>query len=221
MKERSAPERAYTGVLGWIRRLYEWVEDLAGKRHAVRALFLLAAAESIVFPIPADVLLIALCVGRPKRSFYFAAVCTLGSVLGAIVGYSLGYWMWYEGGGGAVEFSAVAEFFFRVIPGFTVEQFENVRQLYNQYDFWAIFAAGFTPLPYKLFTVTAGVFQLNIATFLLASLVSRAARFFLVGGLFFVFGRTIKSFVDRYLEPLAVAFTILLIGGFVAVKYLL
>jgi membrane protein YqaA with SNARE-associated domain len=222
MQERSTPERSVFGILRWIRRLYEWVEQLAAGRHAVWALFLLAAAESIVFPIPVDVLLIALCVGRPKRSFYFAAVCTVGSVLGALGGYALGFWMWYEGGGTVpVEFSSLAHFFFQTIPGFTVERFEQVQQLYNRYDFWAIFAAGFTPLPYKLFTVTAGVFQLHLATFLLASVFSRAARFFLVGGLFFAFGRPIKSFVDRYLEALAITFTLLLIGGFLAVEYVL
>ena len=221
MQERSTSERSGAGVSNWIRRLYAWVEQLADKPHAVRALFLLAAAESIVFPIPVDVLLIALCVGRPKRSFYFAAVCTVGSVLGALGGYALGFWMWYEGGPAAAEFSELAHFFFQTIPGFTVERFQHVQQLYNQYDFWAIFAAGFTPLPYKLFTVTAGVFQLNVVTFALASLVSRAARFFLVGGLFFAFGRPIKSFIDRYLELLAVGFTVLLIGGFLAVEYLL
>ncbi len=221
MPERSTSERSYLGVSGWIRGLYEWVEQLADNRHAVRALFLLAVAESIFFPIPVDVLLIALCVGLPKRSFYFAAVCTAGSVLGALGGYALGFWMWYETGTGASEFSQLAQFFFTTIPGFTVEQFQHVQQLYNQYDFWAIFAAGFTPLPYKLFTVTAGVFQLNIVTFLLASVVSRAARFFLVGGLFYAFGRPIKSFIDRYLELLAIAFTVLLVGGFLAVEYLL
>lgn len=222
MQERSTSERSPLSILRWIRRLYEWVEQLAGSRHAVWALFLLAAAESVVFPIPVDVLLIALCVGRPKRSFYFAAVCTVGSVLGALGGYALGFWMWYEGGGAVPpEFSELALFFFQTVPGFTVERFNHVQLLYNQYDFWAIFAAGFTPLPYKLFTVTAGVFQLNLATFLIASVISRAARFFLVGGLFFAFGRTIKTFVDRYLELLAVGFMLLLIGGFVAVEYLL
>lgn len=220
----------YSGFGGWMRRLYDWTEHLAESRYSLYVLVLVAAAESIVFPIPVDVLLVALCVGRPRRSLLFAGLCTVGSVAGAVGGYAIGYWMWYAGGaaaGGAgaalassPEFSGLARFFFETVPGFTEERFFRVQELYRQYEFWAIFAAGFTPLPYKVFTVTAGVFNLPVYTFLLASLLSRAARFFLVGGLFRWFGAPIKSFVDRYLEALSVTFLVLLVGGFLVLKYL-
>lgn len=226
---RQAADR-YRGWGGWIRRLYDWTEDLADSRYSLYLLVAIAAAESIIFPIPADVLLIALCVGRPKKSLLFAGLCTIGSVGGAIGGYAIGHWMWYAAGGaagagtamgGAAEFSALAQFFFDTVPGFTEERFFRVQDLYRRYEFWAIFTAGFTPLPYKVFTVTAGVFALPVHTFLLASLLSRAGRFFLVGGLFRWFGPQIKIFVDRYLEVLSVVFVILLVGGFVVLKYLL
>ncbi len=213
--------RSYSGPAGWLYWLKDWVEGLAAKRHAVALLFVLAAAESVFFPIPVDVLLIALCVSLPRRSFWFAAVCTAGSVLGAFGGYAIGYFLWYHGAGDAQTYSGLAQFFYDHVPGFTEANFEAVAAKYRELGFWAIFAGGFTPLPYKLFTITAGIVQLNLATFFLASLVSRAARFFLVGALFFFFGRPIKAFIDRYLGWLTIAFVVLLVGGFVLLKYAL
>lgn len=203
---------------GLFRRLNSWVERLAEGPNGVRALFLLAVAESIFFPIPVDVLLIALCVGIPARSFRFALVCTIGSVLGGILGYQIGAWLWYDATG---EFSRLAIFFLDVVPGFTEETFEAVQSLYREYDFIAVFAAGFTPLPYKVFTITAGVFDVSLPVFTLASLVSRAGRFFLVGALFYFFGAPIKRFIDKYLEILSIAFLILLIGSFLLLKYVI
>lgn len=222
MTDTLTTPRTYTGLIGWLYRLKDWVESLAQRRHAVVILFVLAACESVFFPIPVDVLLIALCVSVPKRSFWFAAVCTAGSVLGAFIGYAIGYWLWYDTvGADAQTFSGLARFFFDHIPGFTEPAFEAVRAKYEAYDFWIVFTGGFTPLPFKLFTISAGVFQLNLLGFGLAALVSRASRFFLVAALFYFFGEPIKAFIDRYLGWLTLAFTILLIGGFVALKYLL
>ena len=222
MTETLTPDERYSGLVGWLYRLKDWVEGLAQKRHAVAILFVLAFCESIFFPIPVDVLLIALCVSVPTRSFWFAAVCTAGSVLGAFGGYAIGYWLWYDAVGTDVQaYSGLAEFFFAHVPGFTEANFEAVAAKYRELGFAAIFAGGFTPLPYKLFTITAGIVQLNLATFFGASLISRAARFFLVGALFFFFGKPIKAFIDRYLGWLTIAFVVLLIGGFMALKYVL
>ena len=118
-----------------MRATQAWVEGLADKSYAVPALFILAAAESIFFPIPADVLLIALCVSKPKTSLRFAAVCTIGSVLGGAVGYSIGYWLWYDIGAGADVFSATARFFFDHVPGFNLDVFRSVQGMYQEYDF--------------------------------------------------------------------------------------
>ena len=217
-----SPARSYTGILGWLHALKDWVESLAEKRFAVAVLFGLAFIESIFFPIPVDVLLIALCVSVPTRSFWFASVCTAGSVLGAFGGYALGYWLWYEGAGSDMQaYSGLATFFFDNIPGFTEANFEAVAIKYRELGFWAIFTGGFTPLPYKVFTISGGIVQLNLATFFLASLISRGLRFSLVGGLFYFFGEPIKAFIDKYLGWLTIAFVVLLVGGFLALEYVL
>ena len=218
----ALPTRSYSGVLGWLHALKDWVEGLAEKRFAVAILLGLAFIESIFFPIPVDVLLIALCVSVPNRSYWFAAVCTVGSVLGAFGGYAIGYWLWYEAiGTDAQAYSGLATFFFDHLPGFTEANFEAVATKYRELGFWAIFAGGFTPLPYKVFTISAGIVQLNLATFFAASVISRGLRFFLVATLFYLFGKPIKAFIDKYLGWLTIAFVVLLIGGFIALEYVL
>jgi membrane protein YqaA with SNARE-associated domain len=200
------------------KRLYNWILHWADTRWGVPALFCLAFAESSFFPIPPDVLLIALCLGLVSKSFRYATVCTVGSVTGALCGYALGYFLWQTPSG---EFTSIANFFFDTIPGFTVEQFDYIRSLYEQYDFWIIFTAGFTPIPYKLFTITSGVFDIDLIMFTIASIISRGLRFFLIGWLIWKFGAPIKSFIDKYFNLLAIAFTVLLIGGFLLIKYIL
>ncbi len=200
------------------RRLYDWVLGWASSKWGAFALFIFAFAESSFFPIPPDVLLIALCLGATTRSFRYAAICTVGSILGAMFGYAIGFFAWQNAAG---DFTAVADFFFRVIPGFTHETYEDISRMYEQYNFWLVFTGGFTPLPYKLITITAGVFDINFYMFVIASIVSRGMRFFLVAGLIWKFGAPIKAFIDKYFNLLAIAFTILLIGGFIAIKYLI
>jgi len=139
-------------------------------------------------------------------------------VLGAFVGYALGYYAWIADNG---EFTAFAMFFFNNIPGFTVDLYQTIKVLFNKWDFWVIFTAGFTPIPYKVFTVTAGVFDLNLIMFFIASVISRGARFFLVAFLIWKFGPDIKRFIEKYFNSLAMGFTVLLIGGFVLIKYLI
>jgi len=201
-----------------VRKLYDWVLHWAHTPYGLPALFILAFAESSFFPIPPDVLLIALAVSIPAKSFRFAAVCTAGSVIGGIFGYALGYKLWYNGNG---DFTPFANLFFTYIPGFTTEIFEKVRQMYNDNAFWAVFTAGFTPIPYKVFTITGGVCKINFTIFITASIISRALRFFLVAGIIYKFGSPITRWIDKYFNKLAILFTILLIGGFITVKALL
>lgn len=202
--------------MNFLRRIYDWVLHWAETPWGTWALFLLAFAESSFFPVPPDVLLIALCLGLPSRSFRYAAVCTAGSVLGAVGGYLLGHFAWMSGG----EFTAFANFFFDHIPGFTHEVYEQIKQLYGEYSFWVVFSAAFTPIPYKVFTIAAGVFDINLLGFVLTSIVGRGMRFFLISFLIWKFGPTVKGFIDKYFNLLAISFTVLLIGGFVAAKYL-
>lgn len=199
-----------------VKRLYDWMLSWGDSRWGALALFLFAFAESSFFPIPPDVLLIALCLGAVTRSFRFAAICTVGSVLGAMLGYSIGFFAWQNTAG---EYTALAQFFFNHV--FSVEAFESVGKLYDQYNFWIVFTAGFTPLPYKIFTISGGLFHINIPMFLIASIISRGLRFFLIAGLIWKFGAPIKGFIDKYFNLLAVAFTVLLVGSFFLLGYIL
>lgn len=198
-----------------IKRLYDWMLSWGNSRWGALALFLFAFAESSFFPIPPDVLLIALCLGAVTRSFRFAAICTLGSILGAMAGYAIGYLAWQTPAG---DYTALAEFFFAHV--FSVEAFREVGDLYDKYNFWIVFTAGFTPLPYKLFTISGGLFHINFVMFIIASIISRGLRFFLIAGLIWKFGAPIKSFIDKYFNLLAILFTVLLVGSFILVGYL-
>jgi membrane protein YqaA with SNARE-associated domain len=200
-----------------LRRIYDWVLHWAKTPYGGIALFILAFAESSFFPIPPDVLLIALCLGAQTKAFRYATICTIGSIAGAMLGYAIGYFVWWSSPG---EFSSVATFFFNNIPGFTESAFYEIKSLYDEYNFWIIFTAGFTPIPYKVFTVSAGAFNINLFLFLIASVLSRAGRFYLIAFLIWKFGPSIERFIDKYFNILAIAFTVLLVGGFVLIKYL-
>jgi len=201
----------------YIRKLYDWVLSWADSPYGAIALFILAFAESSFFPVPPDALLIALILGARKKAFRFALICTIGSISGAVLGYLIGHYLWWSPNN---EFSSVAGFFFNNFPGFTEKMFYRIQDLYNQFNFWIVFTAGFTPLPYKVFTVSAGAFNISFTMFMIASIIGRGARFFLVSALIWKFGTPIKSFIDKYFNLLAVVFTVLLIGGFLLINYL-
>lgn len=204
--------------MNWVRKLYDWVLHWAETPSGPIALFLLAFAEASFFPIPPDPLLIALVLGAQQKAFKFALNCAIASVLGAVLGYLIGYLAWWSG---PAEFSPLAHFFFENVPGFTIDRFHVVQSLYEDWNFWVVFTAGFTPLPYKVFTISGGAFDINFPMFIFASIVSRSARFFLVAALIWKFGPEIKEFIDKYFNWLAIAFTVLLVGGFILIKYLL
>ncbi len=201
-----------------LKRLYDWVLHWAETPYGAIALFILSFAESSFFPIPPDALLIALVLGARNKAFKLAANCTIASVLGALLGYAIGYYVWWSGPN---QFSGVAMFFFNNIPSFNTALFYDVKSLYDQWNFWIVFTAGFTPIPYKVFTVTGGAFQINIFLFVLASILSRGARFYLVAFLIWKYGPQIKKFIDKYFDLLAIGFTVLLIGGFLVIKYMI
>ena len=192
-----------------LRKLYTWVLHWAETPYGNWALFILSFCESSFFPIPPDVLLIALAVAVPSRALKYALICSAGSILGGCFGYLIG-WQFMAGIGD------------RIIAFYGLsEKYQYIQNLYMKYDAWAIAIAGFTPIPYKVFTISAGAFEINFSVFVFASLVSRSARFFLVGGLIRIFGAQIQSFIDRYFDWLVVAFTILLVAGFVVIKFVL
>ncbi|HPI38346.1 MAG TPA: YqaA family protein [Ignavibacteriaceae bacterium] len=201
-----------------VKQLYNWVLSWAETQYGPIALFILAFAESSFFPIPPDALLIALVLGSKTKAFKFAMNCTIASVLGALLGYAIGHFLWWSPSG---EFTSIAMFFYNSIPGFTEKLFFDVQDMYKQYDFWIIFTAGFTPIPYKVITISSGAFDINLVMFLVASVISRGARFFLVAALLWKYGETIKAFIDKYFDWLAIAFTVLLVGGFLVIKLVL
>ena len=198
-----------------LRKLYDWVLTWADKPSGVKILGFMSTAEASFFPIPPDVLLIPLALGNRKKAIYYAFICSVCSVLGAIIGYSIGKWLWYIELG---TFSNFAEFFFKNIPGFSYDAFSRIKILYDEYNFLIIFTAGFTPIPFKLFTISAGAFDLNLPLFILASTISRSARFFLVSYLIKIFGDPVKELIDKYFNLLAILFTVLLISGFILIK---
>jgi len=204
----TTPAPAQTKNPHLIRRLYDWTISWADRPGGVYALFLLAFAESSFFPIPPDVLLIALCVGAPTKSFRFALVCTVGSVLGGMAGYGIGYW----------GYEAIGKPIVDAYHGQDVML--KIKAWYDEYGFWGNLAAAVTPIPYKVFTIASGVFQFDFLQFTVASVVGRGLRFFVVGGLIYWVGPRMKVFIEKYFDLLAIAGMILLIGGFVLLKYL-
>lgn len=192
----------------FLRRLYDWVLHWAETPYGTPALFLLAFCESSFFPVPPDILLIALAVAIPKKAFQYALVCSIGSLLGGCFGYLIGWEFMAAVGDTIIQFYGFGE------------KYSYVQDLYARYDAWVVGVAGFTPIPYKVFTIAAGAFKINFIVFLVASLISRSARFFLIGGLIHKFGAPIQRFIDRYFNPLVIAFTLLLILGFGVIKWI-
>ena len=208
-EDLQASEKPETKV-GWFRRLYDWVLHWAYTPYAQPALFILAFAESSFFPIPPDTLLLPMCLGNRLKGFRFAAVCSVASILGGLFGYWLGaeFWdLW------------VRDFCFAYL--FSEDTFGKIQSLYAEYDFWIVFTAGFSPLPYKVFTVSAGVFDIDLMMFLLASAISRSGRFFLEAILLRIWGAQIKEFIEKRLGLVSLVFCVLLIGGFFLIKVVL
>ena len=193
----------------YLRRLKVWVESAAQRPGAAWTLFAIAFAESSFFPIPPDVLLIALAMLIPAKAFRYATISSVGSVLGGIFGYYIGFEF----------FDLIGQ---RIIDFYGIErQYLYVQTLFEQHAFTSIAVAGFTPIPYKVFTIAAGAFGIDFTTFVVASAVSRPARFFLVAGLFYWFGPKIKPFIDKYFEWLSIGFVALLFLGFAVVKWVM
>lgn len=180
------------------RELYQWMVSLSDSPYAVPALFLLAFAESSFFPLPPDILLMALTLAQPQFGLYYAAVTTIGSVLGGIFGYGIGWW-----GGRPLLRRFVGE-----------ERMLFIHDKFQQYEAWAILVAGFTPVPYKVFTIGAGSFFVNFRIFVLASIVSRGGRFVLVAGAIQLAGPWMKDFLDKYFNYLTILLFLLIGLGF-------
>ena len=191
-----------------LRRLYDWIMGLAAHKHAQWILALVAFAESSFFPIPPDVMLIPMTLAERRKALWYAFLATVGSVLGGIFGYLIG----------ALLFDTVGE---PIIAFYGLEAgFEKLKGWYGEYGLLIVFVAGFTPIPYKVFTISSGLTNLSFPLFLIGSIVSRGLRFMIVCGLIYWFGPTIKNFIEKYLGILTIAASVLLVGGFVVLKYI-
>jgi len=275
---QPAPQSSPTPVPRWhiVRRLYDWVLHWADTRYGTPALGVLAFTESSFFPIPPDPLLMALGLAKPRRSLYYALLCSVASVLGGFFGYLIGFALWnpvgapilrqlgqlthdhkeavveaVEGasvrvraGGRSLEVHRLRLHCEKPAPTARVgdrdyetrqtsrplvdgqevylltDNYHIAHAWYDEYGVWIVFAAAFTPIPYKVFTILSGLAQLNLLAFAVASIVGRSARFFLVGLLIFAFGTRIRNFIDRYFNLLTILFVVLLIAGFAVIKWL-
>lgn len=195
--------------VGRTRRLYHWILSWADHPQGTWALFGLAFAEASFFPVPPDVLLFALCLGKPRRSLWYATVTTLGSVAGAVLGYWIGLELFDAVGRPILQFYGL------------MGKYAEVQALYRRWDVWAVGIAGLTPIPYKVFTVSAGAFRISFAPFVVASFVARGFRFYVEALVLWRWGRPAREFLDRHLGILSILFVALLIGGFVLLRFLL
>jgi len=191
-----------------MRRLYDWVINLARHPRAIPAMGVVSFAESSFFPIPPDVMLVPMVLANRDKAFRIALVCTITSVLGGLLGYAIGF------------------YFFETIGAWVVKTYglqaglEKFRDEFARYGTWVILIKGLTPIPYKLVTIASGAAHFDLFTFVWASLVTRGARFFLVAALLWKFGAPIQAFIEKRLTLVMWAFLIALVGGFVAVKFL-
>lgn len=191
-----------------LRALYNRTLALAEHRHAIPILAIVAFVESSVFPIPPDVLLIPIILARPLLAFRIALICTIASVAGGALGYAIG----------ALLFDGIGQ---PVLAFYGMEdKFDTFREAYNANGFWAVLIAGVTPFPYKVITIISGTTDMNFVLFMLTSLLARGLRFFIVATLLWKFGAPIRDFIERRLGILFTLAVILLLGGFLAVRYL-
>lgn len=204
---------AMFSLLNWprwmIRRLYRWVVSWAETKNAERALGGISFAESSFFPIPPDPLLIAMTTVKPNKYLRFAMICTIASVLGGMLGYFIGVGLFETVGAWIIDTYGLQE------------GFKELGVKFNENASLAIFAAAFTPIPYKLIAISAGVFQVNFFVFILASIVGRGMRFFAVAFAMHHLGKRYKDRIEKYIDVLSLLFTLLLVLGFVAIHYLL
>lgn len=192
----------------FVRKIYDAVFHLSKEKGAVYWLFAVSFIESSFFPIPPDVMLIPMILAAPKKAWNLAGIATAGSVIGAYLGYAIGFYF----------FQLIAEPLLNFY-GY-LEKFNSFKELYNQYGAWIVFGAGITPFPYKIITIASGVVHMNLLVFTVASVIARGMRFFLVAWLLKQYGETMRVFIEKNLGWLSVVFLILLIGGFAAVKYI-
>ena len=191
-----------------LSKLYHWTLNQAGRPNALGVLGVVSFAESSFFPVPPDVLLIPMVLAQRQRAWLIASVCTVASVLGGLLGYAIGFYLLETFGRWVIDLYGLQD---------KVVQFQA---FYDQWGLWVILIKGLTPIPFKIITVMSGAAHFDLVTFFLASVVTRGARFFLVAALLKRFGPPISAFIKKRLTLVFVAFLAVLVGGFLAIRYL-
>ncbi|MBG6157474.1 membrane protein YqaA with SNARE-associated domain [Labrenzia sp. EL_13] len=191
-----------------IRRLYDWTLSLAAGPRAPAALGSVSFVESSVFPIPPDILLIPMVIARREKAWWYALLCTVASVAGGVLGYLIGMFLFEQVAVPILSFYG------------KMEKFDEFRDVFNHWGWWFVFIAGLTPFPYKVITIASGVAGLSLPVFVVASIVSRGLRFFVVAGLLYLFGPVIKDFIEKRLGLMFTLFVVLLVGGFIMLRYI-
>lgn len=192
-----------------MRHLYDWMMQTARHARATHALFWVAFLESSVFPIPPDVMLIPMVLAQRAKAWVYASVATVGSVIGGAIGYAIGYLLLEHIGRPVLRFYGYAD------------KFQEIAELFNAWGVWILIIKGMTPFPYKVLTILAGATHMNLLSFLLASILARSMRFYLVAGLLYWFGEPIRGFIERRLTLLTTLFVVVLIGSFVVIRFIL
>ena len=190
-----------------LRRIYDRVMLLAEGPQAEKWLAIVSFTESSFFPIPPDAMIVPMVLARPERAWRIALICTVASVVGGFFGYAIGYFLFETVGRPIVD-----------LYGYQAA-FDKFQHQFQEWGLWIILIKGMTPIPYKIVTIASGVAHFDLLVFAAASLVTRAARFFLVAALLKVFGPPLRTFIERYLTLVTTALLLLIVGGFVALKY--
>ena len=192
-----------------LRRLYAWTMNLSATRHAPLALAGVAFVESSFFPLPPDILLIPMVLAQPQRAWFYAAICTVASVTGGILGYLIGALLYDSVGQWVISFYGEAA------------QMAAFREAYAEWGAWIILLKGLTPIPYKIVTIASGFAGYNLPLFIVLSIITRGLRFFIFAGLLKRFGEPIRHFIEGRLELVATAFVVVVVGGFVIARYVI
>ena len=192
----------------FLRDLYNWTLEQSSKKYASWFLAFISFIESSFFPIPPDIILIPMIIAKRTKAFILASICTIFSVIGGLFGYFIGFALFNSVGLILVNFYGMNDYI------------ESLKGYYNNYGVWFVLIAGFTPLPFKIITIASGLFQLNLIVFIVCSLIARGSRFYLIAVLLYIFGETIKKFIEKYFNILTILFFILLIGGVLFLGYL-
>jgi len=184
----------------YLRRLFEWIIEKAHSRYGVAILFIAAFFESVFSVFPFMLLFIPLIIANLDRAMFYGKVAAIGGILGATVGYFIGYFAWVDASG---DYTAIARFFFDHLPGFSVAAYQSIQGLFDKWGALLVFAAGFVPIPFELVTISSGVFDVNFFFFILSVIVGRGGRYLLIAFLIWRFGAGVKVFIEKYFNWIA------------------